>query len=152
MVSSLLYLVEMRQLMSFIYVSHETWFKLVACGLEKSLWWVLCVWYIWCIYFHKDHACFKLKMYGVMLSIYSYVTYHVICIMIFIVTHTCTPWMQWFRGSLLCVLVCANRHLRSFVNSNHIAHIKGEPFINHWTQNSNCLYHFVSFNRVVINH
>ena len=68
------------------------------------------------------------------------------------VTHTCTPRMQWFRGSLLCVLVCANRHLRSFVDSIHITHIKGEPSINHWTQNPNCLYHFVSFNRVVINH
>jgi hypothetical protein len=52
----------------------------------------------------------------------------------YFVTYTCTPRMQWFSGSLLCVLVCANWHLRSLLNSIHIAHIKGEPLINHWTQ------------------
>ena len=136
--------------MRFIYVSHETWFKLVACGLEKKLWWVLCVWYICCIYFHKDHACFRLKMYAFYLFLCdkSCHMHHDF----YFVTHTCTPWMQWFRGSLLCVLVCANRHLRSFVNSIHIAHIKGEPLINYWIQKPKCLYLFVSFNRVVINH
>ena len=132
--SSLLYLVRVEILyrvrvetLSFIYVSLETWslFILVARGLEKFLWWVLCVGYIWCIYFHKDHACFRLKMYGVMLSIYSYVIYCHMHHGFYFITHTCTPRMQWFRGSLLCVLVCANWHLRSFVNSIHIAHIKG---------------------------
>ena len=113
---------------------------------------MLCVWYIWWICFHKDHACFRLKMYGVMLIfilvwyIMSYAS------RFYFVTHTCTPRMQWFRGSLLCVLVCANWHLRSFMNSIYIAHNKGEPLINHWIQKPNCLYLFVSFNRVVINH
>ena len=87
------------------------------------------------------------------LYIYSCVIYPVICITILLChTHTYTPRMQWFRGSLLYVLVCAIDKLRSFCEFQSQAHIKGEPLINHWTQKLKCLYSFVSFNQVVINH
>jgi hypothetical protein len=114
---------EMRPL-CLIYVSfetHDTWslfcdiFYLSGLWTWKiPLWWVLCVWYYWCIYICKDHECFRIKMYGVMF-LYLLLCY-ISCHMHhgFILSHTCTPWMQWFRGSLLCVLICANWHLRWF--------------------------------------